>query len=161
DASAKLSGAQTAAQIEDALGRLDGLGLALADKTAADFVAGCPPSLVPAVLELAARHGRTDTVVAALSDADTKRRKSAIDATAKAPSPAWVAPLLAVVARPKVSVDEACAALRAAVACGRNDAAVLAKVTELARKGDFAVRTCSIELLGRVCSTAAKSELLA
>lgn len=157
---ARLEQAKVGRDAAEAIGELLDLGLTMADDTARRYAARCPTPVAASMLEALGRRGHTDVVLTAMRDSDPKRRKAAFEAMAAAPAAAFIDPLLAFTAQKKVPADEVCLALRAACAFTPPLPAVEARVTELSRKADPPVRSCALELLGKLGTPSARQHLL-
>lgn len=156
----RLEHAEVGREAAGAVAELLDMGLKPADDAARRFAARCPISLAAPVLAVMGGRGRHDVVLATMQDGDPKRRRAAFEAMAAAPDAAWTGPVLAFTAQKKVPADEVCLALRAACALTPTPPAVEARVTELSRRADPPVRSCAIELLGRLGTPGARQQLL-
>jgi hypothetical protein len=154
---AKATDAESAAR---ALGALLDLGWGGAEGEAAKYAETCPLPLAAPVYEALARRGRRDVVAGGLESTDAKRRKAALGVMAKDPAPAWAAPLVAFARHKKTGPDDACAALRAAIASDPRHAELEAAAVELSKKGTTPVRACALEVLGRLATPGAVERLL-
>ena len=159
--SGRMEHATAPSEAGTAVGELCDLQVSSADAAVEHFVVSCPASLAQAAFEALLSRGRTAMVLGAMRDEDPKRRRAASGAFCVAPRPECAGPLLEIAAQKKLSPEDLCLALRAACACGPTLAEVEARVTDLAKKGDQAVRSCCLDLLGTLGTPSSKQLLLA
>jgi HEAT repeat protein len=159
EAAARLSVATDPAAVTARIAALCAMDLELADAAAARFAAVAPLPLAPAAFDALASAGRGGLLGDVLSHKEAKRRLALLDVLQRHPTPRLAARLLETAADKRTGPAERCAALRATHAAAPDDERLESLLLETGKSGDAPLRTCSIELLGRLATPAAVERL--
>lgn len=159
DVATALGAATDAAGVAARVAELCAMDLELADAKAARYAADAPLALALAAIEALAREGRVALLGEVLSHKEAKRRLALLDVLARHPAPSLASRLLESAAHKPAGAAERCAALRAALAADPEHSGLETQLLDMSKSGDTPLRTCAIDLLGRLATPAAVERL--
>jgi hypothetical protein len=158
-AAARLAAATDPASVTAGIAALCALDLELADAAAARVAAEAPLALAPAAFDALGAAGRGGLLGDVLSHREAKRRLVLLETLQRHPAPSLASRLLETAADKRTGPAERCAALRATHAAAPDHEHLESLLLETGKTGDAPLRTCSIELLGKLATPAAVERL--